>query len=141
MDCCRREGPAQEGCLCESVSTHSCVSAGELCKAVMTAFDSTRAKERKERSQGGFITTITTCGVENEPIVCTILEENSTVTHKIIWSSLVAEFGALAAALVRQLYVSVSLESIFVWRTQRRYWLAITIENPWDHGDRCHITS
>ena len=35
--------------------------------AVLTAVDASFTKDQKERSQGGFITTIIICGVEHEP--------------------------------------------------------------------------
>ena len=51
---------------------------------VLTAFDASFSRERKGRSQGGLITTVTAGGVENEPTVCTTVEFHCTVIHREI---------------------------------------------------------
>ena len=101
-------------------------------RAVLTLFDA----ERKGRSLEGLVATIIARGVENEPPVY----HGRVSKHRdsqVIGSTLAAEFAALVTALGRQLYARLLLESILFWRKSKRYWLAITIENPWDHGERC----
>ena len=72
----------------DSVSTHCRIS----------------AKERKGRTQEGFITTIITCGVEDAPTAFIMVKKISTVIHRVIQNALGAESAALATALGRQLY-------------------------------------
>ena len=40
------------------------------------------------------MTTITSCGVENETTVCTMIELNSTMIHMVIGSTLAADCAA-----------------------------------------------
>ena len=77
--------------------------------ATMTAFDPSFAKER---NQGGLIPTITTCGVESEPTICTMGEFSGTVNSHGDSSTLAAESAASATALDRRLYLRLQLRSI-----------------------------
>ena len=62
-------------------------------------------RTKKDGEMEDFITTITTHGVENESAVCTMVEFNSTVVHRVIGSTLAAESAALATARGRQFFL------------------------------------
>ena len=72
---------------------------------VVTIFDVSFAQATKGRSQG-------THSIEKGASICTMVEHNSTVTRRVMGSTLAAESAALANAVGRQLYVKLLVEAL-----------------------------
>ena len=85
---------------------------------VVTTCDASFSQERKRRCRETFLTRITTCGVEKGASICTTIEFNSTVIHRVTGSELAAEQAVLTNSVDRQLYVRPWVDALLIREPQ-----------------------
>ena len=79
---------------------------------VVTPLDASFAKEPGLKSQAGFLSFMTTGDIAREEVPCALVEFQSSTISRVVKSTLASEAASLSAALDRQLYLRLLIQSL-----------------------------